>query len=294
MSRDLDLRKLRYFSVLAEELHFGRAAERLHIAQPVLSRQIRALESQLHADLFTRDRRRVELTAAGRALGAEAPALLAAAEAARRRVGRAARGGSKLVVAFMPGLQVTQAVSALETAHPLVDVEVLRTGWDDQVDVLYDGRADVSFVRLPINARGLQVRDLGGEPRGVVLARNHPLAGAHGYRLTELADEHLLQSPGAVPEWGAVATEMLQGSRQSGPDDRLGVEEKLENVARGRGIAILPASVIVSYLRRDVWHAPILDIPPSRVAVAWGSGRRDALLREFIEIALTAGNPAAE
>ena len=131
--------------------------------------------------------------------------------------------------------------------------------------MLSDTREEISFARLPINAKGLQVRDLGGEPRGVVLARNHPLAGAPGYRLPELADEHLLQSPGAVPEWAGVATEMLQGSRQSGPDDRLGVEEKLENVARGRGIAILPASVIVSYLRRDVWHEPILDIPPNRV-----------------------------
>jgi DNA-binding transcriptional LysR family regulator len=149
---DLDLRKLRYFVAVAEELHFGRAAERLHIAQPVLSRQIRILEEELSSQLFVRDRRHTELTAAGRQLLEEAHPLLANADALRRRVGRAARGSSDtFTVGFMPGLIVTAAVRGLSAAHPDLTVDVIRTGWDNQVQVVHDGRVDVSFVRLPID-----------------------------------------------------------------------------------------------------------------------------------------------
>src|ERR1700716_3190969 len=106
---DVDLRKVRYFVAVAERLNFGRAAEALHIAQPVLSRQIRALENELKAQLFVRDKRTTELTAAGHQLLADAKPLLANADALRRRVGRAARGADTFTVAFMPGLIVTAA-----------------------------------------------------------------------------------------------------------------------------------------------------------------------------------------
>src|SRR5882757_3381472 len=97
---DVDLRKLRYFTAVAEELHFGRAAERLHIAQPVLSRQIRALEDELHVQLFVRDKRSTTLTAAGRQVLEDAQPLLASAEALRRRAVLASRGPSTFTIAF--------------------------------------------------------------------------------------------------------------------------------------------------------------------------------------------------
>src|SRR5882762_5772309 len=103
---DLDMRKLRYFVAVAEELNFGRAAERLHIAQPVLSRQIRALEKELHAQLFVRDSSGTQLTPAGVQLLEDASLLLAGADAARRRVAQAARAISTFTVGFMPGLTV--------------------------------------------------------------------------------------------------------------------------------------------------------------------------------------------
>src|SRR5690348_13992207 len=123
---DVDLRKLRYFVAVAEELHFGRAAERLHIAQPVLYRQIRALEDELRAQLFVRTKRATELTAAGRQLLDDARPLLAAADATRRRVAQAARGSKTFTIGFMPGLMVTEAVRTFGATHPGLEIELIR------------------------------------------------------------------------------------------------------------------------------------------------------------------------
>src|ERR1700759_563873 len=133
---DLDLRKLRYFVAVADQLHFGRAADELHIAQPVLSRQIRALEQDLGASLFTRDRHGVELTAAGRQLLADAGPLLASTHAIRRRLSAAAGGKRRLMVGFRAGVAVTPAARAFEKRHPDVVVDVQRIEGDDQAALL--------------------------------------------------------------------------------------------------------------------------------------------------------------
>jgi DNA-binding transcriptional LysR family regulator len=278
---DLDLRKIRYFMAVAEELNFGRAAEALHIAQPVLSRQIRALESELGVQLFVRDRRRTELTAAGEALCADAALLLANAEALRRRVGRAARGAGTFTVAFMPGLIVTGAVRALTAAHPTLNVEVLRTSWADQAEVLHDGRADVSCVRLPIDQRGLKVAPLFDEPRVAVLPADHRLADKDEVLLGDLAGEPLLQPHGAVPEWQAMTGDTAPGETPVA----LAVEEKLEHVAAGRGVVVLPRSTAEFYRRPDIAAVPIGDVGPSRVALAWDATRRSRLISEFAGLA---------
>ena len=97
----------------------------------------------------------------------------------------------------MPGLIVTAAVRAMLGLHPQLTVNVLRTSWDDQTDVLHDGRADVSYVRLPADQSGLKVRSLLAEPRVAVLPSGHRLAGKDTITIADLADEHLLQDPGA-------------------------------------------------------------------------------------------------
>jgi DNA-binding transcriptional LysR family regulator len=268
---DVDLRKLRYFVAVAERLHFGRAAEALHIAQPVLSRQIKALEDELKAQLFVRDKRATELTPAGRQLLADAGPLLANADALRRRVARAARGPGSFTIGFMPGLIVTAAVRAMLGLHPQLTVDVLRTSWDDQTEVLHDGRADVSYVRLPVDQGGLQVRRLLAEPRVAVLPAGHRLAGKDTIMIADLADEHLLQDPGAVPEWRDIATEM-RTRRRSAPVFRT-VEEKLEHVAAGHGIVLLPLSTAAFYTRPDITYSHVSDIPPNQVCLAWDATR---------------------
>src|ERR1700757_2248004 len=285
---DLDLRKVRYFVAVAEELNFGRAAQRLHIAQPVLSRQIRALENELQARLFVRDSSGTKLTPAGLQLLDDASLLLAGADAARRRVARAARAISTFTVGFMPGLTVTEPVRALGAAHPDLTVEVLRTGWTNQVTVLHDGRADVGYVRMPVDLTGLQSLALFGEPRVAVVPSAHRLAGKEMISIQDLADEHLLQHPEAVPEWQTIATELRDGRRPAFIDAR-SVEEKLERVAAGRGFSVLPESTAMSYQRADVARVPITDIAPNEVRLAWMSARRTPLIAEFVRLAESAG-----
>jgi DNA-binding transcriptional LysR family regulator len=283
---DVDLRKLRYFVAVAEELHFGRAAERLHIAQPVLSRQVRALEDELKVQLFARTKRSTELTPAGRQLLDDARPLLASAEAMRRRVARAARGPKTFTVGFMPGLTVTTAVRAFEASHPTVDVEVVRTTWDDQVEVLRDGRVDVSVVRLPVDQRGLSIRPLFEEPRVTMLPADHRLAGKPSLDIADLADEHLLQDPDAVPEWRDIALELRAGEPKPIPVLR-SVEEKLEHVAAGRGISVIPLSVATFYQRADVVAVPVNDLALNKVALAWTASRRSRLIYDFADLATT-------
>jgi DNA-binding transcriptional LysR family regulator len=283
---DVDLRKLRYFLAVADELHFGRAAERLHIAQPVLSRQIRMLESELGADLFMRDRRGTALTPAGEQLVAEARPLLVSAEALLRRVRAASEGGSRFTIGFMPGITLTPVVRLLRDRHPGLDVRLLRTGWHDQVEVLSDARADVGIVRLPIDRTGLEVSPLYTEPRVVVVAAAHPLAGKETVRIADLAADHLLQDPDAVPEWRDVAVELRTGERRRVPAI-LSVEEKLELVAGGEGIALIPVSTAKFYTRDDIAVVPVDDLGPNHVAVAWPTGRDTALVREFVDAART-------
>ena len=281
---DADLRKLRYFVAVAEALHYGRAAQALHIAQPVLSRQIRALEAELHTQLFHRDRRGTELTPAGEQLLVDAKPLLANADAVLRRVRAAGAGITRLTIGFMPGITLTPVARLLRDRHPDLDVRLLRTGWHDQVEVLLDGRADVGIVRLPIDRTGLAVSPLYTEPRVAVVSSAHRLAGKETVLIADLAADHLLQDPDAVPEWRDVAVELRTGERRPITETH-SVEEKLELVAGEQGIAVIPASTADFYTRSDVEVIPVEDLGPNHVAVAWPAERNSALIQEFVAAA---------
>jgi DNA-binding transcriptional LysR family regulator len=287
MNTDLDLRRLRYFIAVADTLNFGRAAEALMIAQPVLSRQIRVLEVELGVQLFVRDTRGTQLTEHGRMLRDEAEALLAAAAAVRRRVAVAARGETVFTVGFMPGLTVTGAVRAFRETHPDVTVEVMRTTWEEQSRVLLDGRADVSYLREPFAGGGIASVRLFAEPRVAMLPSTHPLAASAEVRLADLTGEHLLQDPAAVPEWTAADAVSRRG-RAPGRKPSRTVEEKLELVAMGAGIAILPLSTATFYIRPDVRAVPVTDLADTAVHLGWEASRRSKLVEDFVAVATAA------
>jgi DNA-binding transcriptional LysR family regulator len=185
----------------------------------------------------------------------------------------------------MPGLIVTGAVRALAAVHPDLTIDVVRTSWDDQVDVVHDGRVDVSYVRLPVDGAGLKLIPLFSEPRVAVLPADHRLAGKEAVEIADLAGEHLLQDPGAVPEWFQVAHEMQSRTGRRPPPAMRTVEEKLEHVATGHGIVVLPHSTAAFYRRPDVTSVTIIDIGPNQVNLAWDASRRSRLIYDFAELA---------
>ncbi|GII59106.1 LysR family transcriptional regulator [Planotetraspora thailandica] len=275
---DLDLRKLRYFVAVAERLHFGRAADDLHIAQPALSRQIRALEHDLGAPLFVRDSHGVTLTDAGQQLLDDAGPLLAAAQGVRRRVSVAARGTRRLTVGFRAGVAVTPAVRAFETRHPDVIVDVQRIEGDEQTAMLLDGRIDVGYVRLPIDEAGLRVTPLYTEPRVAVLPADHRLASKEQITEADLAGEPLV--------WNADPS--TQPTRRPHPNAGYqvrGVDETLEHVAAGRGISFLARSATVFYSHPDVSYVPIPDLSAEQVCLAVPAARTSPLVDDFVAAA---------
>ncbi|WP_420312736.1 LysR family transcriptional regulator [Streptomyces sp. YS-B37] len=284
---DLDLRKLRYFVAVADQLHFGRAADELHIAQPVLSRQIRALEQDLGASLFTRDRHGVELTAAGRQLLADAGPLLASTHAIRRRVSAAAGGKRRVMVGFRAGVAVTPAARAFEKRHPDVVVDVQRIEGDDQAAMLLDGRIDVGYVRLPIDETGLRVTPLYAEPRVAVLSAGHRFAGKEQVTEADLADEPLV--------WhGEPSTQPTKRPLPNAGYPVRGVDETLEHVAAGRGISFLARSASVFYSHPDVVYVPIPDLTPDQVCLAVAASHISPVVEDFIAAAQSAAEITAE
>jgi len=276
---DLDLRLVRAFVAVADERHFGRAAERLHLAQPAVSRQVRRLEAQLGARLLDRTSRSVALTDEGRGFLDDARGLLAAADAAVRRLA----GARSLTVGFLPGLTPTPAVRALRRAHPGVPVAVRRVEWSDQGAALRDGRVDVVVGRLPLDGAGLCVEALYDEPRILLLPADHPLAGKEQVSILDVAGEPMVRHTGPGAEaWDAYwATDPRpDGSRATwGPVVR-GVEEKLEQVAAGQALTVLPLSAGTAYVRPDVRTVRLTDVPDATVVLAWPDAPRPSPLRD--------------
>jgi DNA-binding transcriptional LysR family regulator len=284
LGQPLDLRRLRYFVAVAEELHFGRAAERLYLAQPVLSRHVQKLELELGVELLKRNSRHVELTPAGERLLEEARQLLAAADAASRRMRGVASAPARLTIGFFVGDTFTAAVRAFLADRPEAELSFLRIYWHDQVEVLRDGRADVAFVHLPVDESGLVLTPVRAEPRLAVLPADHPLAQRATVSITELADDPVIRQAGADPTWEAFHN---VDPRPDGRHPRPGpevhnIEEKLEQVAAGRAISFVPASAAAMYGRPGVVYVPVDDIPPIQICLASPAGRRSSLVADFV------------
>ncbi|MVU81199.1 LysR family transcriptional regulator [Nocardia sp. ET3-3] len=263
---DLDLRKLRYFAAVAEHRHFGRAAEKLFIAQPVLSRQIKAFEQELDCVLLVRTTRNVELTAAGRQLYEEALGILAAVDAAIERVHDVDRGTRRLVVAFSVGLHVSEAIREFAVRHPEVEIDVIPARWWERDTPLRDGRAQIGYLRKPFDETGLRTVPVGHDPRVLCMPANHPLASRRELTLADLEGEPMLD---------------VQSKRP------LSLEEKFELIASGHGLILTPDSVARAYVRPDLVHRPVTDAPAAETCLVVPADHTDKLLREFLDIAIT-------
>lgn len=277
MRTDVHLRDLRYFLAVAEELHFTRAAERVYVSQPALSKQIRALERQLGVELFRRDRRGVALTAAGTALLPHARRVLEDWEEAATAVERArAAQRSTLVVGMSTspgrGGLLPAIRSRFTAAHPDAAVRLRQIGWEDPTAGLAGGEADVAFVWLPLPDAGrYDWTVVAEEPRLVALPETHPLAARTDLTLADLADEPFLALP---PSAGVLRDHWLALDERPGGPPRVGAEiagteETYEALVAGLGICLVAAGNAPLITLGGVTTRPVRGLSPSRYVLAW-------------------------
>ncbi|MER6167669.1 LysR family transcriptional regulator [Streptomyces violaceorubidus] len=274
----MESRALRYFVAVAEELNFARAAERLGISPPPLSRAIRRLETELGVTLFERTTHRVTLTPAGVVLLAEARVALDALEAAGRRARRAAEG-PKLVLAVKADgdAGLLEPILARYASEPgSVPVAVRLCGWQEQPRLLRAGEADVALVHAPFDGTGLDTETLAAEPRVAALAADHPLAARD--RL-ELADLGL--------DTGSVERHVDEARR--GHDD---LAQVLTAVSLGKVVTLLPASVTARYPRPGVAYRPVVDAPPVVLSLAWPGQSRSTATAALVRAATAVAEAA--
>ncbi|MFG3126662.1 LysR family transcriptional regulator [Streptomyces tendae] len=298
MTTDVHVRELRYFAAVAEELHFTRAAERLYVSQPALSKQIRALERQLGAELFRRDPQGVSLTEAGAALLPHARRVLAdwTEGAAAVEAARAARRGTLVVgMSTSPGRGgLLPAIrSRFTAAHPEAVLRLRQMTWEDPTAGLSDGTADVAYVWLPLpDADRYAWTVVAEEPRLVALPDTHPLAARGEIDFADLTDEPFLALP---PEAGVLRDFWLALDERRalhGPDARpprvgaeiSGTEETYEALVAGLGICFVATGNAPLITLGGVVTRPVRGLAPSRYVLA--RRREDegrTLVRGYVE-----------
>ncbi|NUR97705.1 MAG: LysR family transcriptional regulator [Kribbellaceae bacterium] len=289
-----EIRELRYFRTVAEELNITRAAERLGIAQPPLSRAMRQLEHRLGVGLFDRSGPRLALTTAGETLFKESGPVLDALDSAVRRTQRAGRSSRGLVVTAKPGV-ATELLHRLvgELRDVLPGIEVVVSGFGEQADMVRDGRADVALVSRPFDDLGLEMEELYTEPRVAALPVGHELASREVLEPDDLAGI-------PAPRWSRadVAQRNYWAAR---PDDPVAgpivqdSSQLLEVVAFGQAVALVPRSMAERNVRPDVVYRPVTGVEPYRMLVVWPAGSRSRDLATFVEAAVrrSSGPPAA-
>ncbi|MEU8432744.1 LysR substrate-binding domain-containing protein [Streptomyces sp. NPDC029216] len=276
-------RQLRLLIVLSEELHFGRAAQRLFISQPVFSRQIRALEETLGLTLVKRSTRRVELTAAGEVLLPHARAVVDAADELRQAAESAGRVGAlsgRLILgAYVTALPVIRTiVEHARERHPGLEVELSDIGFVDQAQALLEGRADAVLCFGPVPP-GIQAMEVAPEPRLVCLPDTHPLAARDRVTLADLAGLPVIGLADRLPQawrdyWAA--DPRPDGSTVRYTDHGATTMEGIVSaVGLGQGIAFVAGAAGELFPRPGIRYLEVVDLPPSSALLTWAASRRD-------------------
>jgi DNA-binding transcriptional LysR family regulator len=294
----VDLRKLKYFVVTAEELHFGRAARRLGISQPPLSMQLRALEDDLNVRLFDRDSRNVALTVAGAVLLEEARKILEQVDQARTLVQRTSRGEQgSLSVGFITPVEYSFLPPLLRDfrrRYPGVRLQLRELMSDAQQRELLAGTLDVGFLTGPVADRRLRCHEIMVEPLIAAIPSGHPVAGKLGagkagaISIDRLANQDVIMFPRAIAP--TLYDETLAFCRRADFDLRIAQEVSQSQtivslVSAGLGIAIVPASM--RHLRRSgvIYRRFRERSPRMRALAAWLPDRPSPALEQLLKLA---------
>jgi DNA-binding transcriptional LysR family regulator len=296
---DLHLRDLRYFVAVAEELHFTRAAERLHVSQPALSRQLRLLERHLRCDLFVREPRAVRLTTPGEVLLTHARDVLDRWDVALAAVNEVADQARRVLVV---GIQTSvgrdlqrRTLAGFAERQPEWRLSLRLCPWDDPTAGLTDGTSDVAFVWLPTpDDADLETTVLYREPRWIALPDDHRLADQVTVPWSDLLDEGFI----ALPPTARSLREFWLATDHRPPDrpphvvaEAANADETFELIAAGVGVALLSAGNARIYQRPGVRCVAVPDLPPSELAIA---RRRDDRRPALLDLVTAAVRASAE
>ena len=292
----IELRQLRYFLAVAEELNFSRAAERLHLVQQALSASIRRLESQLGVALFLRSTRRVELTVAGEVLVDGARAVVTAAIEAVERVQQVAEGRTgRITVGFSTAAGgvplVRQIIRTFAESSPGVDIRTEEHDFSDPSAGLADASVDVAFIFGPLPVKGLSSVTLVREDRLLAMRPEHALAGREVVDEDDLHDLPWLRVPAPRGPW----TAFWFRSEIDGPVGPVvkTADEWVTAIESGRGVAYTMPTVMQNFTTARVTVVPVVGLPAAEVVMAWRRDRSDGLVQAFIRTARDAAVRAA-
>ncbi|HEY0756763.1 MAG TPA: LysR family transcriptional regulator [Ktedonobacteraceae bacterium] len=288
----MELRHLRYFIVVAEQLHFSRAAEILHIAQPPLSQQIQSLEHELGIPLFSRTKRSVKLTPAGKAFLEEAKKVIAQTERAIK-VAQQAHSGilGQLDIGFV-GTAVTEALpivlKAFRERYPLIKTTLQNLVTTEQIQALHEGKIQVGILHPPLLDAALNVEIILSEPMAVILPVDHVLATQESIELVRLRHEAFVMYPRA---WNPGPFDQIISLCQSAGfhmqlgQEATGWQSITSLVAAGFGVSIVPASSQLLRNTSVVYHPLQGATPTFDLALAWLAGNDSPLLENFLQVA---------
>ena len=281
----LELRDLRYFLALAEELNFTRAAERLHLAQQALSASIRNLEADLGVQLFTRSTRHVALTAAGEALVAGARHVLESAAEAMDEVQRVGSGrAGRLIIGFSTAAgsvpQVRDIIRRFSQAAPDVDVRLVEYDFGDPTAGLGSGGSQVAFVFNPLPDESLDGITVFTDLRHVALPNGHSLAQKDELTAADLSGLPWLRVPAPDSAWTRFWFRHPLGEPHTGAEIRT-ADEWVPAIEAGRGVAFTMPTVMANFPNTLITTRPVIDLEPGAVLLAWRRDDRDPVVAAF-------------
>lgn len=288
----MELRHLRYFVAVAEELHFGNAAKKLHIAQPPLSQQIKDLEDELKVKLFYRTKRQVLLTDSGKVFLKDATQILEASEKAKQNITRTIKGeAGSLAIAFVVSATYSVLPDILKEYHqrfPGIELSLHEMKPYEQILGIKEKRIDVGFLRTPINDNSIETMLLAKEPFVVAMSSNHAKAKLKNIQLNDLKDENFIMFP---PRHGPGLYHLTMDLFKKGniiPKVKYEVDHIqaiLALVSSGLGIAFIPLSMSTLMKKRVTYKELYPNKALVELSTAYLSENKSSALINFLHVA---------